>query len=234
MHKILFYNKFVIRLYMFPALLCTSSGGQNCITQDMVSSHPVGGRPVHRFSNTKLDTQGLFYECCLFGFQLRPGRKLLISTEISLSLLGLTRTQLLTFSWERASLQKPRLQNRGCKNRCCVSIVPFNISSNSANIFIGTDWHKMTESRVIRKTVGVILKRNVNKNPTDPTACRYLFTAKLLYMFRVSQHPSSGVLKTVSAATGTGHTTCNSTPSQRGLIGTGLCESSGCCDTRNM
>jgi len=35
----------------------------------------------------------------------------------------------------------------------------------------------------------------VNKNPTDATVCRYLFTAKLLYMFRVSQHPSAGVLK---------------------------------------
>jgi len=31
MHKILFYNKFIIRLYMFRALLCSSSGGQNCI-----------------------------------------------------------------------------------------------------------------------------------------------------------------------------------------------------------
>jgi len=48
----------------------------------------------------------------------------------------------------------------------------------------------------------------VNKNPTDATVCRYLFTAKLLYMFRVSQHPSSGVLKTVPAASGTGHNTC--------------------------
>ena len=27
------------------------------------------------------------------------------------------------------------------------------------------------------------------------TVCRYLFTAKSLYMFRVSQHPSSGVNK---------------------------------------
>jgi len=36
---------------------------------------------------------------------------------------------------------------------------------------------------------------NVNKNPTDATVCRYLFTAKSLYMFWVSQHPSSGVLK---------------------------------------
>ena len=35
----------------------------------------------------------------------------------------------------------------------------------------------------------------------DATVCSYLFTAKLLYMFRVSQHPSSGVLKTVTSAT---------------------------------
>jgi len=60
----------------------------------------------------------------------------------------------------------------------------------------------------------------MNKNPTDATVCRYLFTAKLLYMFRVSQHPSSGVLKTVLAASGIGHTTGTATPLQRGLIGT--------------
>jgi len=41
----------------------------------------------------------------------------------------------------------------------------------------------------------------------DATVCRYLFTAKLLYMFRVSQHPSSGALKTLTAASGTGHNT---------------------------
>jgi len=40
----------------------------------------------------------------------------------------------------------------------------------------------------------------------DATVCRYLFTAKSFYMFRVSQHPSSGVLKTVTATSGTGHT----------------------------
>jgi len=70
---------------------------------------------------------------------------------------------------------------------------------------------------------------NVNKNPTDVTVCRYLFTAKLLYMFRVSQHPSSGVLKInpqppvqvillVPEAAGT----VFNTPDD------------GCCDTRNM
>ena len=40
----------------------------------------------------------------------------------------------------------------------------------------------------------------------DATVCRYLFTVNSLYMFRVSQHPSSRVLKTVTAASGTGHT----------------------------
>ena len=35
-------------------------------------------------------------------------------------------------------------------------------------------------------------------------------------MFRVSQHPSPGVLKTVPAASSTGHTTCTATPLQRG------------------
>jgi len=52
----------------------------------------------------------------------------------------------------------------------------------------------------------------------DATVCRYLFTAKLLYMFRVSQHPSSGVLKTVTAASGTRHNIGTATSIQRGLI----------------
>ena len=54
----------------------------------------------------------------------------------------------------------------------------------------------------------------------DATVCRYLFTAKLLCMFRVSQHLSSRVLKTLTAASGTGHTTGTDTPVHRGLIGT--------------
>jgi len=60
----------------------------------------------------------------------------------------------------------------------------------------------------------------VNKIPTDATVCRYLFTAELFYMFRVSQHPSSGVLKTVTAASLTGHNTGAATSLQSGLIGT--------------
>ena len=39
-------------------------------------------------------------------------------------------------------------------------------------------------------------------------------------MFRVSQHPSSGVSKTVPTASGTGHTACTATPLLRGLVWT--------------
>jgi len=59
----------------------------------------------------------------------------------------------------------------------------------------------------------------INIQP-DGTVCRYLFTAKSLYMFRVSQHPFTGVLKTVTAASGTGHNIGTATSLQRGLIGT--------------
>ena len=54
----------------------------------------------------------------------------------------------------------------------------------------------------------------------DATVCRYLFTAKSLYMFRVSPHPSSRVLKTVTAASGTGRNIGAATSLQRGHIGT--------------
>ena len=53
----------------------------------------------------------------------------------------------------------------------------------------------------------------------DATVCRYLFTAKSLYMFRVSQHPSSGVLKTVTAASGTDHNIGTATFLERGQVG---------------
>jgi len=80
----------------------------------------------------------------------------------------------------------------------------------------------------------------------DATVCRYLFSAKSLYMFQVSQHPSSGALKT--AASGTGHNTGTATSLQCGLIGPRWREvavpeaavtvisapDDGCCDTRNM
>jgi len=50
-----------------------------------------------------------------------------------------------------------------------------------------------------------VYEEYINKIQQDATVCRYLFTAKSLYMFRVSSHPSSGVHKTVTAASGTGN-----------------------------
>ena len=44
----------------------------------------------------------------------------------------------------------------------------------------------------------------ITKIQQDATVCRYLFTAKLLYMFWVSSHPSSGVHKTVISVSGKG------------------------------
>jgi len=84
----------------------------------------------------------------------------------------------------------------------------------------------------------------------DATVRRYLFTAKSLYMFRVSTHPSSGVLKTVTPASGTGHNIGTTTFLQRGKIPiwsrrreVAVPEAAvtvfstpddGCVDTRNM
>ena len=62
---------------------------------------------------------------------------------------------------------------------------------------------------------------NVNKKvQLDATICRHLFTAQSLYMFRASQHPSSGVLKTVTDTSGIGHNIGTATSFQRGLVRT--------------
>jgi len=68
----------------------------------------------------------------------------------------------------------------------------------------------------------------------------------LLYTFRVSQHPSSAVLKTVTAASGTGHNTGTATsnavcrprwrevPVPEAAVTVFSTPDDGCCDTRNM
>jgi len=58
----------------------------------------------------------------------------------------------------------------------------------------------------------------------DATVCRYLFTAKSLYMFGVSQHPTSGVLKTVTVTSGTG----TATSLQATLEGSSCTSTGGC------
>jgi len=63
----------------------------------------------------------------------------------------------------------------------------------------------------------------LTKIQLDAAVSRYLFTAKSLYMFQVSQHPSSGVLKTVTAASGT--------PVLEAVVTVFSTPDDGCCDT---
>jgi hypothetical protein len=51
-----------------------------------------------------------------------------------------------------------------------------------------------------------------------------IYSLQSLYMFRASQHPSSGVLKTVTATSGIGHNAGAATFFQRGLIRTSVSE----------
>jgi len=48
---------------------------------------------------------------------------------------------------------------------------------------------------------------NINKIQQDATVCRYLFTPDYSTCFGCPSHPSSGVHKTLTAASGTGHIT---------------------------
>jgi len=63
----------------------------------------------------------------------------------------------------------------------------------------------------------------------DAKVCRYSFTAKSFYMFRASQHPSSRVLKTVTAASGTGHNIGTAASLQRGRGCTDIMTCTGGC-----
>ena len=74
----------------------------------------------------------------------------------------------------------------------------------------------------------------INKIQLDATVCSLIyFTAESLYMFRVLPQPSSGVLKAVTAAPGTGHNIGIATSLQSGQIGTpdlATLEGSSCTD----
>jgi len=46
--------------------LCPSSGGQNCITQHLASSHSAGGRPMHRLGED-CDTVWYNFDLLMMG-----------------------------------------------------------------------------------------------------------------------------------------------------------------------
>jgi len=63
--QILVYNKFIIFLYMFQALLCSSSGGQNCIICTASGIVTIcRWPPVHRRPPTDCDDT----RCCIIQF----------------------------------------------------------------------------------------------------------------------------------------------------------------------
>jgi hypothetical protein len=72
--------------------------------------------------------------------------------------------------------------------------------------------------QIITKLVQQFSSFNVNKKiQLDATVRRHLFTAKSLYMFRASLHPSSGALKTTTATAGISHIIGAAASFQRGL-----------------
>jgi len=81
-------------------------------------------------------------------------------------------------------------------------------------MFLGFDDH-IFDTNLFLTHCSVHLNSILIKIQIYATVCRYLFAAKSLYMFRVSQHPSSGILKTVTATSGTGHNTGTDTSLQR-------------------
>jgi len=54
-------------------------------------------------------------------------------------------------------------------------------------------------------------------------AVRFILLKNHSTCFGCSQHPSSGVLKTVTSASGTGHNISTATSLQRGQVGTWSC-----------
>jgi len=60
MRKILFFSKFIIRLYMFRALCAHHQGSKFYYTASGII-RPVGGRPVHRTATYRMWWHQMLY-----------------------------------------------------------------------------------------------------------------------------------------------------------------------------
>ena len=106
-----------------------------------------------------------------------------------------------TGHWIRATTNAFRLpfQHRRHTNNRRHYINSMNYNSACSEWVTNTSLILRANTEGVEQTTCV----NVNKKvQLDATICRHLFTAKSLYMFRESQHTSSGVLKTVTATSG--------------------------------
>ena len=73
-------------------------------------------------------------------------------------------------------------------------------------------------SEIISLVPHIIFESYINKIQQEVTVCRYLFTAKHSTCFGCVSHPLSGVHKTVTAASDTGHNVRATTFRLCGLI----------------
>ena len=73
MHKILFYNKFIKRLYMFRALCAHHQEVKTVYTASGIIT-PVGGYPVHRLREEPVHGTATYrcddIRCCIYNFDL--------------------------------------------------------------------------------------------------------------------------------------------------------------------
>ena len=73
MHKIFFYNKFIIRLYMFRAL-CAHHQEVKIVYTASGMITPVGGRPMHRVLSQPVHQTATYRcddtRCCIYNFDL--------------------------------------------------------------------------------------------------------------------------------------------------------------------
>ena len=65
--------------------MCSSSGGLNCILQHLVSSHSVGGRPVHRLREVEPVYGAATYRCddtrcCIIQFRPPDDQHMVLET----------------------------------------------------------------------------------------------------------------------------------------------------------
>ena len=113
----------------------------------------------------------------------------------------------------RTSLRTPTACFRHWQKLECVCVAVSLLNANA---------------EVTRSTYdSLLIKRS---NLTQQYADIYLLQSHSI-CFRASQHPSSGVIKTVTATSGIGHNTGTATSFQRGRLRT---PDDGCCDARNM
>ena len=63
--QILYFNTFSIFLYMFRALLCSSSGGQILVVRHLVSSLSLGDCSVHRLRDSSRNLCTDFCNLCI-------------------------------------------------------------------------------------------------------------------------------------------------------------------------